>query len=181
MTVRSSDELRDPTGLDRDRFLRWMVRDIAGQLQRVLGEAEAYGWLSLVGGEMGRRIADLYRSERGPGPWSTATLGEVMVDLKDRIGGGFHVVEQRDDGLVLENTVCPFGDAVRDRPALCLMTSNVFGRLAADQWGEASVSLDETIAGGAGRCLVRVSRTPALDTDPDSRTYYADGTRLVDG
>jgi predicted ArsR family transcriptional regulator len=101
-----------------------------------------------------------------------------MVDLKRRIGGDFYVMEQGEDEILLGNRRCPFGDSVRGRPALCMMTSNVFGRIAAENLGYAKVSVEEAFATGEGRCIVRVmlQSSPNCDTLP-GREYYRVGTR----
>jgi predicted ArsR family transcriptional regulator len=97
----------------------------------------------------------------------------VFVDLKRRIHGDFYVLHQDDDRIVLGNRACPFAEQAADRPALCMMTSNVFGRIASEHLGFAKVELQETIALGAEQCRVVVHLRPsaALD-DVDGRTYY---------
>ena len=59
--------------------------------------------------------------------------------------------------LVLGNRRCPFGDKVIGRPALCMMTSNVFGVIAAENAGYARVDIQKAIANGDGHCHVVVS------------------------
>jgi predicted ArsR family transcriptional regulator len=81
-------------------------------------------------------------------------VAEVLVDLKRRIQGDFYVISQDDEKIVLGNRACPFGDLVEGRPSLCMMTSNVFGTIAAENLGYAKVSLEETIATGASGCRV---------------------------
>jgi hypothetical protein len=81
---------------------------------------------------------------------------DVLVDLKRRIQGDFYVIEESDDKIVLGNRRCPFGDKVLDRPALCMMTSNVFGSITAENLGYAKVSLEQTIARHDVECRVVV-------------------------
>jgi predicted ArsR family transcriptional regulator len=83
------------------------------------------------------------------------------VRLKHAIDGGFSVVEATPERVVLENTRCPFGDAVLRSPALCRMTSSVFGGIAARNAGsDVAVLLEERIAVGDPGCRVVVSLTP---------------------
>jgi hypothetical protein len=42
--------------LERDAFLRTLVRELAGSLQEIVGEQEAEGFLSLVGQRIGARL-----------------------------------------------------------------------------------------------------------------------------
>ncbi len=160
---------------DRDQFLRWLTGDIAGKLESVLGLEEASGYLSLVGDSMGSRLLEEYRAERGSESWDLEEVSEVLVDLKRRIDGGFVVESITDDEIIFHNSRCPFGDVVTGHPSMCMMTSNVFGRITAEQFGQARVELEETIADGDGRCVVRVSLD--LDKPPqreDARDYFAD-------
>ena len=94
-----------------------------------------------------------------------AQVAEVCVDLKRRISGSFYVVEQSEDRIVFGNHACPFGDKVVGRPSLCMMTSNVFGTITAENLGYGKVVLEETIAAGAGGCRVTIHLRPSADAE----------------
>jgi predicted ArsR family transcriptional regulator len=97
-------------------------------------------------------------------------VSEVLVDLKRRIQGDFYVIEQDDEKIVLGNRACPFGDKVIGRPSMCMMTSNVFGTIAAQHRGFAQVAVEQSIARGHSGCRVIVN----LDVDhvlADARQY----------
>ncbi len=73
------------------------------------------------------------------------------------IGGGFSVEEVTAARITLVNDRCPFGEAVRRAPALCRMTSSVFGGIAARNTGlGAAVVSEERIAVGDPQCRVVV-------------------------
>lgn len=145
-----------PVALERDLFLRTLVRELSGTLQDVVGLDEAAGFISVVGQRVGDWINGAYRQALQVDNLSREQVAAVLVDLKRRIQGDFFVVEQSDDKIVLGNRACPFGDKVLDRPALCMMTSNVFGSIAAENLGYAKVELQRTIARGHGECVVVV-------------------------
>ncbi|MFZ5758997.1 MAG: methanogen output domain 1-containing protein [Thermodesulfobacteriota bacterium] len=142
--------------LDRDLFLRTLIRELAGLLEEVVGQEGAAGYISLVGQNMGRWLNGLYRQAMGVERLTPAQVAEVLIDLKRRIGGGFSLLEQNDKKIVLANDACPFAEKVIDRPSMCMMTSNVFGVIAAENLGYAKVVLQETIAGRCPRCLVTI-------------------------
>ncbi|NNF27937.1 MAG: transcriptional regulator [Gemmatimonadetes bacterium] len=142
--------------LDRDVFMRTLIRELAGTLQEVVGLDEASGFVSVVGQQMGRAIDQGYRDALGSPRLDKDQVPAVLVDLKRRIHGDFYVIEHTEDRIVLGNRACPFGDKVIGRPALCMMTSNVFGSIAADNLGYAKVELQETIAEGASGCHIVV-------------------------
>jgi predicted ArsR family transcriptional regulator len=95
------------------------------------------------------------------------------VRLKHAIDGGFSVVEASAERIVLENTRCPFGDAVLRAPALCRMTSSVFGGIAArNTSGDVAVLLEERIAVGDPGCRVVVSLTPPPEQEAAFAHHY---------
>lgn len=152
------DELEVP--LDPDRYLRSLIGELSGALQDIVGMDEAHGFISLVGLRMGRRMNLGYRRASGVGRLTREQVAHVLVDVQKRIGGDFDVVSQDDRRIVLRNRACPFGDQVRGRPAMCMMTSNVVGSIVADNLGYARVELQETIATGHRACSVIVHLQP---------------------
>lgn len=161
---------------DRDAFLRTLLRHLTGALQDVIGLEEASGFVSLVGQLMGEEIDAAYRVSIAAERLNREQVTRVLVDLKQRIGGDFYVIEQNDDRVVLGNRRCPFEDDVHGRPSLCMMTSNVFGRIAADNLGYAKVSIEEAIAAGAPRCRIVIYLKPAPEAElADGREYFRAG------
>jgi predicted ArsR family transcriptional regulator len=149
-----------PVPLERDVFMRTLLRHLSGTLQDVVGLDEAAGFVSVVGRRMGEEIDQLYRRELHLEQLPQERVGEVLVDLKRRIRGDFYIIEQDDEKIVLGNRACPFGDKVIGRPALCMMTTNVFGTITANNLGYGRVHLEETIAQGAPGCRVVVYLKP---------------------
>ena len=142
--------------LERDAFLRSILRELTGTLQDVVGLEEASGFISVVGQNIGSTIDRDYRKALQVDALTRDQVASVLVDLKRRINGDFYIVEQSDEKIVLGNRRCPFEDKVHGRPALCMMTSNVFGSIAAENLGYAKVELQQTIAEGAPECRVVV-------------------------
>ncbi|MCF4097583.1 methanogen output domain 1-containing protein [Maritalea mediterranea] len=103
---------------------------------------------------------------------SPTEIAKVCVDLKRRIGGDFYLISASEEELVFGNRRCPFGAAVKDRPSLCMMTSNVFGRITADNLGYARVDLEETIAQGDPGCRVVVRLNKDNKGEVHEREYY---------
>lgn len=158
--------------LERDVFLRSMLRELAGTLQDVVGLDEASGLISVVGQRIGDELNASYREAMNVPRLNPEQVADVLVDLKRRINGGFSIVEQNDERIVLANTRCPFAEKVVGRPALCMMTSNVFGHIAADNLGYARVVLEETIALGAPGCRVVVHLKLTPDEEVEGREYF---------
>lgn len=150
-------------GLERDGFLRTLLRELAGTLQDVVGLDEASGYISVVGSAVGRQLDTTYRAALQVEHLSREQVGQVLVDLKQRIQGDFYVAEEREDRIIFASRSCPFGAAVEGRPALCMMTSNVFGYIAAENLGYARVNIDAAIARGDPGCRVTVFLTPSED------------------
>jgi predicted ArsR family transcriptional regulator len=161
-------------GLERDVFLRTLLRELAGTLQEVVGLDHAAGFVSVVGQNMGREMDASYRAALGTEKLTRQQDAEVLVDLKRRIQGDFYVIEHDEEKIVLGNRACPFGEKVLGRPSMCMMTSNVFGAIASEHLGYAAVELQETIAEGAQGCKVVIHLRPSKPpNDPDTREYFA--------
>ena len=90
-------------------------------------------------------------------------MAAVLVDLKRRIKGDFYVIEETDERIVLGNRICPFAEKVLDHPSMCMMTSNVFGHIAAENLGYGKVELQRTIADGHPECRVVVYIAPSME------------------
>lgn len=161
------------THLERDGFLRTLIRHLAGTLEEVVGADEAAGYVSVVGQKMGDEINDSYKAALQRSALSREEVAAVLVDLKRRIQGDFYIIEEDDEKIVLGNRACPFGDRVLGRPSMCMMTSNVFGVIAAENLGYARVVLEETIAAGQPGCRVVVHlKLPEDEGAVGSREYY---------
>lgn len=159
--------------LERDVFLRTLIRELSGTLEDVVGLEEASGYISIVGQNMGSQINEEYKKGLDVSELSQDQVRDVLVDLKDRIQGDFYVIEESDEKIVFGNRKCPFAEKVIGRESMCMMTSNVFGSIAADNLGYAKVSLDETIARGDTGCRVTVYLKPTDEAETsDGREYF---------
>ncbi len=162
-----------PIPLDRDVFLRSLLRELAGTLQDVVGLDEAAGFVSVVGQRIGDQINSEYRAALEVSGLTRPQVADVLVDLKRRIRGDFYVIEQDDEKIVLGNRACPFAEKVVGRPALCMMTSNVFGVIAAENLGYAKVAIEQAIARGDPGCRVVVYLRPTDQAKAATgREYY---------
>ena len=124
---------------------------------------------------MGDEINRTYKDALAVSNLSREQVGEVLVDLKRRIHGDFYIIEEDDDKIVLGNRACPFGDKVIGRPALCMMTSNVFGSIAADNLGYSKVVIEQAIARGDAGCRVVVYLKPTPEAEASQGREYFQG------
>lgn len=147
-----------PNGFEKEAFLRSLVVQMAQGVELSLGPLATEEVVAQVGTDVGGQMEAEFRSSH-PGLRELLTpseTGDCYVRLKQAIGGDFYVLEADEDRIVLGNRACPFGDAVLRAPALCRMTSSVFGGIAARNFGEATVVLEERIAVGDPQCRVVV-------------------------
>lgn len=157
-----SPDLRPPLGasLDPQTFFCTLSTTLAGALEDVIGYEDAAAFVASVGDIMGMQIAALYRLEQGALPQDPARVAALACDLKARIGGSFSVEAVEADEVQLTGCRCPFGAQAAGRPSLCMMTTNVLGRIAAEATGYAAVRVDESLAMGHGRCAVSLRFSP---------------------
>lgn len=169
--IRAVEELEIP--LDRDIFLRSLIRELSGTLEDVVGLDEAAGFISVVGQNVGDQMNRDYKAAFKVEQLSREQIPQVLVDLKRRINGKFYIIEETPDKIVLGNTACPFADKVLNRSSMCMMTSNVFGVIAAQNLGYAKVELQETIARGNAGCRVVVYLTTSTEAqEAQGREYF---------
>jgi predicted ArsR family transcriptional regulator len=161
--------------LVRDVFLRTLIRELAGTLQDVVGIKDASGQVSVVGQRVGAGIDSEYRAALGVPKLTREQVADVLVDLKRRIQGDFYVIDESDEKIVFGNRACPFAEKVLGRPALCMMTSNVFGSIAAENLGYSKVELQKTIAEGAPECRVVVYLKPTPESEAAEGREYVQG------
>lgn len=158
--------------LERDLFLRNLIRELSGVLEDVVGLKEAAGFISIVGQNMGNQMDLDYKKALGVSNLTRRQIAEVLVDLKERIQGDFYIIEQNDDRIVLGNRACPFAEKVVGRSSMCMMTSNVFGIIASQSLGYAKVTLEETIARGDRGCRVVVHLQPNAESEAATGQEY---------
>jgi hypothetical protein len=107
-----------------------------------------------------------YRAEFGlDQTLSPEQYADLIVGIKNRIGGNFSLASGTSDCIRVVNTRCPFGLNVRNAPGLCQMTSSVFGGIAARNFGYAKVELRKRIAAGDGCCEVLIHTDAAGAAD----------------
>lgn len=158
--------------LNKDLFMRKLLRELTGTLQDVVGMEAAAGYINTVGSLVGEWIEEQYRQGLEVSNLNAKQVARVLIDLKKRIGGDFYIIAMDDEKIVIGNRKCPFGELAHDRESLCMMTSNVFGRITADNLGYARVDLQETIARKNKECRIVVHLNPDRNADATEREYY---------
>lgn len=159
--------------LESDLFIRTLFQELSDSLQKVIGTEEASEFISVKAKKMGREVDRKYKSALQVYNLSREQVAEVLVDLKKRIQGDFYIIEESDEKIVFGNRNCPFGDKVSNRLSMCMMTSNLFGSIAAENLGYAKVELEETIAQGNPECrvVIYLRLTKAAENSP-GREYF---------
>jgi predicted ArsR family transcriptional regulator len=165
----------DKIALKHELFLRTLLRELTGTLEEVVGVEEASAFISVVSQRMGDHINEQYVNALEVSQLSRSQVAEVLVDLKRRIQGDFYLIEEDEEKIVLGNRACPYAESVVGRPVLCMMTSNIFGGIAAENLGYAKVELAKTIAQGDAECRVVVHLKPTDGTK--GKEYYGEISR----
>lgn len=159
--------------LERDVFCRSLISELAATLQDLIGLEEASGFISVVGQTIGNNINKDYKQALGTKRLTREQVESVLVDLKRRINGEFSIEQSDDEKIIFKNTRCPFAEKVIGKPSMCMMTSNVFGSITANNLGYARVVLNETIAEGHPGCKVSVFlKESNQGSEPEGREYF---------
>ncbi|MGR8978600.1 MAG: sigma 54-interacting transcriptional regulator [Gammaproteobacteria bacterium] len=103
----------------------------------------------------GTYFEQTYRGEYGKqGDLDRESYIDLILGLKNRIGGNFSLASADTDTITVVNSRCPFGEGVTNFPELCRMTSSVFGGIAARNFGYAKIEIKQSIARKNGGCEV---------------------------
>jgi DNA-binding NtrC family response regulator len=114
-----------------------------------------------IGLNAGENFESAYRYEFGlTNPLDAEQYANLILGIKNHIGGHFSLASSTKDCIRVVNTRCPFGERVKDFPELCHMTSSVFGGIAARSFGYAKVELKKRIATHDGMCEVCIHTNP---------------------
>ncbi len=176
MTDALPKPLRTPS-VEKDLFLRSILRELVGMLEQTVGEREAEAYINHVGISMGRILNEDYRASFASEKLDARQVAATLVDLKTRIDGGFSIEKFDSDKIILVNTACPFGDKVVGRPSLCRMTANVFGHITAENLSYARVRIDKAIARGDPGCRVVIKLSkPDKPTGSGESEFFAGTT-----
>jgi predicted ArsR family transcriptional regulator len=164
---------RLPIPLDRDLFARHLLREFTRSLEVVVGAEGAEKFIGDIGAATGQQFNTYYRAALRTTSLTRGQVAEALVDLKRRIQGDFYVIELTEEKIVLGNRACPFGNKVVDRPALCMMTSSVFGSISSANLGYAKVELQQTIARHDPECRVVVYLRPTAEAEASTGREYS--------
>ena len=113
------------------------------------------------------------------GPIKPDQYADVIVSIKNRIGGNFSRTSAAPGTIRVVNTCCPFGDGVREAPELCRMTASVFGGIAARNFGYGKVELRKRIALNDGRCEICIYTDAETARDKPGDEYRCEGDKIV--
>lgn len=142
-------------------------------VENIAGVEDASVFVGSVAGQIGADLEQRYSEALGVQHVAREQLCNVLVDLENKAGGQFFVIEDRPERIVLGNSRCPLGKSVKGHPSLCMMTSNVLGRMTANAVGYAAVDIEKAIARGHRGCRV-VIELSSPELGPETREYFRD-------
>ncbi len=138
-----------PIDLNRDAFMRQLIVALSHLNEHTTGSESAGMYIKSIGLSMGAAIEYEYKKFWGiDRPFTVDEYAHVIVDLKQHIHGNFFLIYKDEEKVIVKTTSCPFDEIVRESPALCFMTSSVFGGIAARNFGYAKSVLHKRIALG---------------------------------
>ena len=129
-----------------------------------LGHDQCQQLIEHIAQTAGCFFEEIYRSDKGNKEKNLdiESYIELILGLKNNIGGNFSLSSSNQDSIAVCNSSCPFGENVVNFPELCGMTSSVFGGIAARNFGYAKVEIAKSIARHDGCCEVYVHLDPEI-------------------
>lgn len=165
--------------LTPERYLQLFVGQAGGMSQGAnCSSLEAF--IKKIVLNSSEALEDIYRdSHELDGILTMQQYGELLVNLKNAIGGEFKVTAIDENSLSLKTSKCPFGSMIESAPALCHMTSSIFGGIAARNYGYAKVELKKRIALGSDHCDICIHRNPLTCDNVIGDEYFSDGIKVI--
>jgi two-component system response regulator HydG len=152
-------------------FLQTFILELmhASELQ---GQKHCEQLIEHIAKTAGYFFEETYREETyNSEPLDKESYIELILSLKNNIGGKFSLASSDQDSITVINNCCPFGDRVTNFPELCRMTSSVFGGIAARNFGYAKVEIKQSIARHDGGCEVCIYTNPDSAKDRSGMEY----------
>lgn len=137
-------------------FLQTFVLELMHAFEQQ-GRGHSEELIEYIARTAGRFFEETYREERHlTEALDVDSYADLIVGLKNKIGGGFSLASSDRQCIKVVNSCCPFGEGVTHFPELCRMTSSVFGGIAARNFGYAKVEISKSIARKDDGCEVCV-------------------------
>ncbi len=156
-------------------FLQTFVLELMHASEQ-LGQEQSQQLIEQIAKTAGCFFEEVYRSEKGNknNALDIENYIELILGLKNNIGGNFSLISSNQDCITVSNTSCPFGEKVANFPELCRMTSSVFGGIAARNFGYAKVEIAKSIAKHDGCCEVYIHMNATAAKSKEGIEYQAD-------
>ena len=137
-------------------FLQTFILELMHASEQ-LGQKQSQQLIEHIARTAGCFFEEIYRSDNNKEEkLDIESYIELILGLKNNIGGNFSLSSSTQDCITVCNSRCPFGDKVVNFPELCGMTSSVFGGIAARNFGYAKVEIAKSIARHDGSCEVYI-------------------------
>jgi Nif-specific regulatory protein/two-component system response regulator AtoC len=174
---------RSTKALNPVSFLRTFIAQcmkVAEQHYGKQDDAPTDRYIEQVGLSASHCLEEAMRDRLGyAGPITPEQYADLIIGIKNRIGGNFSRASGAAGTIRVVNTCCPFGAGVREAPELCRMTASVFGGIAARNFGYAKVELRKRIALNDDRCEVCIYTDAEAARDKPGDEYRCDGDKIV--
>jgi len=142
-------------------FLQTFIIELMHATEQ-LGQEQSQQLIEKIAKTAGCFFEEVYRSEKDnkKAALDKESYIELILGLKNNIGGNFSLSSCTQDRIAVSNSCCPFGENVVNFPELCRMTSSVFGGIAARNFSYAKVEIAKSIAKHDACCEVYIHLNP---------------------
>ncbi|UCD92544.1 MAG: methanogen output domain 1-containing protein [Methanobacteriota archaeon] len=83
-------------------------------------------------------------------------VAEVVQLVFNQLGADFKTVKASSSRVVMEASVCPWGEEAKRNPVFCMLTRAIISRIAVRCRSCAMVNLERTIGKGDDKCVIRI-------------------------
>lgn len=146
--------------IDKESFYLKLLLDLNATMEEVIGVEESRAFTNIITDRVATFYQSCYKNVIDQTTLTTEQIAYMLIDIYRRLGGSFTIQEFTPNKIVFANTYCPFGDSVKNHKSMCALTTNLFGKITADNLGYAGIDLEKAIAAGDDECRVVVYLEP---------------------
>lgn len=167
----------DSAYLGRESFMLELIAHLSKLTDSIFGNHLGREYIIATAIQMGQAIDEKYkRFHKLSSRLNVDQYASLVVNLKQSIGGDFYLVEKTSNKVVVAASTCPFAGIINQVPNLCMVTSGVFGGIAAINFGFGKVSLRERIGIGKSRCEVCIYLAKNAESAQEEGIIYTPET-----
>lgn len=141
-----------------ESFFRSLFLELSCIISDIYGKETTSDIIQTATQTMTPGLIQWYKDALETAQFSNQQVVEIVQDVMNRINGDFYLEEKAIPATVLVNRRCPFGEEVKQNPALCMMTHEIHRSFFEELNQEFSIDLKQSIARNDLNCVIEIKK-----------------------